>query len=202
MNLNSCPTWKQIIIVILTMMVCSVALAQSPPTPAPSLPGDGSNHYIVIIANQGDTRISSWFDNHARLKQLRAKVHMVQFTPKNPLYMARYADSIPESELPAVLFCLPDGGVVYKASKSTLPLSADQLFDEMRAAYELAKIKPPEIETVDHVESSTGLAGLAERLRRPLRDSITLAPQLRNSINMQYVTYGVLCFVILLIWRQ
>lgn len=42
-----------------------------------------------------------------------------------------------------MLFMRADGGVVYKASRQTMPRSAAALYDEMRTAYNLARENVP-----------------------------------------------------------
>lgn len=97
------------------------------------------DHQIVIVTSDqpsdAGARLLEWFRSDARLSALRAKVHYHEFTPSNPLYIERYRQSLPASDLPVIAMATSEGGVYYKSSGRGIPSSASSLFNAMGSAY-------------------------------------------------------------------
>jgi hypothetical protein len=119
-------------------------LPQSQPSVVPSQPATTTNKALFQLALFLDSSAKSaglndWFNRDPDLVALRGKVDFQIYTPDNPLYKTRYADVIPTNQFPAVLFLKPDGGHLHAAGGRMIPLTAAELYADLKHGYNLAK---------------------------------------------------------------
>lgn len=103
------------------------------------LPEDGALWHTTLVLpdnpseNPAAKRLMEHFEKSQRLKQLVAQTTLHRFTPRDPLFSARYSPYF-GGVLPALLVQKADGAVIYKVSGDAIPLSADALADEIAQA--------------------------------------------------------------------
>lgn len=109
---------------------------------------DSTAHHLLILEQRdGQPRgpLDQMFRADRRLDVLRSRVHYTVLDPSQTeagqLYASRYETAIPRDTLPALVLMRSDGGVIFKASRDTMPRDANQMHDEIRTA--AAKAREP-----------------------------------------------------------
>lgn len=94
---------------------------------------------VFVSSDQQSQHLLDWFNRDPTLQALRQKCEFQAYTPTNLLYKSRYASQVPPEAFPAMLFCDPTGGLVHSFWKDVQPANAQQLYADLKAAYELHK---------------------------------------------------------------
>ncbi len=131
---------------------------------------DSENYQLVFI---GDTAgIARWFEDHGGLAKLASRCHVSHYKTADTLFRERYTDAMPPgTSAPAIVFARPDSGVIYCATRDTMPITAATMFAEMGEAYRLS--------------GETGGTVKEGRPWRPgdrLRDTIDKIPTIRGTV--------------------
>ncbi|MEO1617634.1 MAG: hypothetical protein AAFV88_17420 [Planctomycetota bacterium] len=116
-----------------------VTPASSSTRPATS-PEQAKNRYQIALFVASDAksqRLLDWFNTDPNLVKLKSKCAFQVYTESNALYRTRYADIVPATQFPVVLFQDSTGGHVHAAGHTMLPSTARELFDDLRHGYEL-----------------------------------------------------------------
>lgn len=110
-------------------MLLAAALALATwATPASSmaqpLPDDSQDYYLVTLTGNPPTHHCGRLMGtmlHPAVAQIKAACKSFDFKPDDPIYRARYAQSLPADQLPIVALVRHDGGVIFKASGANIP---------------------------------------------------------------------------------
>ncbi|TWT91410.1 hypothetical protein [Neorhodopirellula pilleata] len=119
-----------VVITVVSVILASTADAQTmPPRPA---------KYQLVLVDE-PPGVADWFRDHDGLLALAKRCDCSRLQSRSDLFRYRYAKSMPSgSSPPAIVFARPDSGVLYVATRDTLPTSADALYAELQASYRLA----------------------------------------------------------------
>lgn len=174
----------------LAFLLTIVVAAMLPGIARGETPVDDSGRYQLVFV--GDSvEVTELFRNHAGLRSLAAKCAIHHFKADSTIFQARYANSMPAgSSQPALIFARPDSGVLYLATRDSLPTTGDALFDVLKSAYRIAGEGPDAaevrdggrgrlggrlIDTLDKLPALTrDLSGINESLSRLKSDSLIL----------------------------
>ncbi|MBB3205541.1 hypothetical protein FHS27_001341 [Rhodopirellula rubra] len=127
------------------------ATVPAPTVPAPiivtpansagnAVPERATKRYQIALFVGNDAKsqqLTDWFNKDAKLSKLRQSCEFQVYTESNALYKTRYADIVPASQFPVVLFQDSSGGHVHAAGYTMLPSTPAELFDDLRHGYEL-----------------------------------------------------------------
>ncbi|MCM2370677.1 hypothetical protein [Aporhodopirellula aestuarii] len=92
----------------------------------------------LFIGNDAKSQqLLEWFNKDAKLSKLRKSCEFQVYTESNALYKTRFADIVPASQFPVVLFQDSSGGHVHAAGYTMLPSTPAELYDDLRHGYEL-----------------------------------------------------------------
>lgn len=117
--------------------VACIAAATMRDATAAELPEDGNKYQLIFVDSPAD--VMQWFREHKTLNQLAFRCKVIQYKSTDVLFRSRYSRAMPTgSAPPAFLFARGDSGVLYVATRDTMPTSADQLYRELKDAYRLA----------------------------------------------------------------
>lgn len=131
-------------LVFIVLALCAVpAFAQRVEPP----PQDQSKWYLTIFTHsdwasrpQEKLLIDSF--RSGPMAELKEKAHFKHYTELDPVYRSGRFEDIPESSFPVITLGRADGGYVFKASKDTMPVPGQALFDAMKDAYQRDKEIP------------------------------------------------------------
>ncbi|KAA5541519.1 hypothetical protein FYK55_18350 [Roseiconus nitratireducens] len=143
-----CPPTTQPTIVQPYRVVPSTPTVTQPivitPTSNPSVPSVAPEptpkRYQLALFVNGDAKsqqLLDWFDRDKNLVNLKSKCAFQVYTENNALYRTRFADIVPVSQFPVVLFQDASGGHVHAAGHTMLPSTPRELYDDLRHGYEL-----------------------------------------------------------------
>ncbi len=82
-------------------------------------------------------RYSGVFVENKQLVALKESCEFQVYTADNAIYRTRFADLVPPSQFPVVLFQDETGGHVHAAGRSMIPGSAEELFSDLKHGYTL-----------------------------------------------------------------
>lgn len=113
---------------IYSMLLAAALALATWATPASSmaqtLPDDSQDYYLVTLTGNPPTHLCGRLMGtmqHPAVAQIKAACKSFDFKPDDPIYQARYAQSLPAGQLPIVALARHDGGVIYKASGENIP---------------------------------------------------------------------------------
>jgi hypothetical protein len=133
--------------VLLLLFSTATALAQRVDPP----PQEQAKQYLTVFthsdwAQRSQERALIESLNRSPMKELVAKVHLVHYTEKDPVFASGRFPTITMDDFPVVIFGDSRGGYVFKASKLTLPTPGQPLYDAIKEAYKrdqaLAQTEP------------------------------------------------------------
>lgn len=119
-------------LLLLLLISGTVASAQAQPQ---TLPDDRSQYSFVVVHEDQPSatthRLSQMFASDPQLAQLARSFTVHRFPASDALYRKRYASALPPNDLPALALVRPDGGVVYKASGTSIPATSQELYADL-----------------------------------------------------------------------
>ncbi|WP_197136676.1 hypothetical protein [Crateriforma conspicua] len=92
-------------------------------------------HLITVTADEPSPAGRALLDSirtTPRLSQIEARCKRFRWTPTDDAYLLRYAAQLPPNRLPVIALARSDGGVIFKASGTSIPLG-DRLADVLVA---------------------------------------------------------------------
>lgn len=105
-----------------------------------NLPQDQDMFYVSVVGNGADyQRLLGWF-NSGDLKTLRDQVHFCPVTTNSAVYKERYASNT--EAVPMVRVQEADGVVIYQACGSSIPATAEGLYNNIAAATQARELLP------------------------------------------------------------
>jgi|GEM_PF-3902555 len=96
--------------------------------------------YNIVLFVESDAQsqqLLDWFNRDPALYKLRARCNFQVYTSSNPLYLSRYAQTVPKQAFPAMLFGDSSGGLVHSFNRDLMPSNPTQLYADMSHAYTL-----------------------------------------------------------------
>jgi hypothetical protein len=110
------------------------------------LPQDAEAFYLSLWVRDNDpasAELTGWFNGEPELAGLKTQTHANTYKPSDPYYVARYKDVLTsDDEIPAVTLQDPDGVVIYKATVSSMPDTAEEMVDELAEVLAQCRPKP------------------------------------------------------------
>ncbi|QDT08012.1 hypothetical protein K227x_64420 [Rubripirellula lacrimiformis] len=94
---------------------------------------------LFIDGSEKAHRLQDWFEGDPKLRELRGKCEFQIYTPSSVLYQQRFAEIVPVSQFPVVLFQDATGGHIHAAGGTMIPSSPAALFDDLQTGYTLYK---------------------------------------------------------------
>ncbi|TWU19542.1 hypothetical protein [Allorhodopirellula heiligendammensis] len=153
-------------------LVC-VALLSCSVSPAGTPADDSGRYQLIFVGDSGE--FAEFFREHSGLRSLASKCRVVRYSVDDTLFKTRFAKSMPAgSSPPAFIFARPDSGVLYLATRDSLPASADAFYSDLRTCYRLAGEGSDGAETRD---------GGRARLGGRLLDSLGKLPAIRRELD-------------------
>jgi hypothetical protein len=121
----------------------------SQPTPVPTQTTSAKCQIALFLDGSARSNdLAKWFSSDPQLLALKAKCTFEIYTADSPLYRARYAEVVPPSQFPAMVFQYSDGGHIHAAGKNMIPLTASALYSDMKLGYEKAQsVRTATVET-------------------------------------------------------
>jgi hypothetical protein len=112
---------------------------RSPSIAAPSQPPPKKNYQLALFVGNDpqSQQLLQWFDRDPQLVRLRSKCEFQVYTANNTLYRTRFAEIVPASQFPVVLFQDSTGGHVHAAGRTMIPRTAEELYSDLRQGYDL-----------------------------------------------------------------
>ncbi len=109
------------------------------PVSAPATPPPKKTYQLALfIGNDAtSTSLQRWFVENKQLVALKESCEFQVYTADNAIYKTRFADLVPPSQFPVVLFQDETGGHVHAAGRSMIPGSAEELFSDLKHGYTL-----------------------------------------------------------------
>ena len=105
-----------------------------------SLPPKKQFQLSLFLDNSPQSQqLKAWFDTHDGLKRVCVGSEFQIYTASNALYRSRYAEIVPVSQFPVVLFTDESGGHIHAAGRSMIPGSAEDLYQDLKYGYTLYK---------------------------------------------------------------
>lgn len=108
-------------------------------TAAPAAAAKSVQIALFVDQTPAGQQLLQWFNADRNLVDLRSKCEFQVYTPQNALYRARYAEVVPATQFPAILFLRADGGHIHAAGGAMLPSTPEQLYADLRASYRLSE---------------------------------------------------------------
>lgn len=114
---------------------------------AQQMPDDSNRNQLVVIG-AADNAPATWFTSDPSLAAVKSMSNWSLLNPNTKehmtLFRERYQPQL-GAALPIVALLRPDGGVIYKADRNTIPRSGAELFTQMKATVLMARnaIKAP-----------------------------------------------------------
>jgi hypothetical protein len=110
-----------------------------PSIAAPSSPPAKKSYQLALfVGNDSQSQqLLQWFDRDPQLVHLRSKCEFQVYTASNTLYRARFAEIVPVSQFPVVLFQDSTGGHIHAAGRTMIPGTAAELYGDLRQGYGL-----------------------------------------------------------------
>ena len=105
------------------------------PTPTPP-----KKHYQLALFLGSDSRsqnLLEWFTQHPGLAKLKTNCDFQVYTATNAIYRTRFAEVVPVSQFPVVLFQDSTGGHIHAAGHSMIPSTAGELYSDLQHGYQL-----------------------------------------------------------------
>lgn len=117
---------------------------------------------FVLHNDPTSQQLINWFANDPKLSSLASKCNYQIYTRDNPLYKARFASLVPPEAFPAILFQDPTGGHVHASNRATSYSSAEQLREDLEAAYRLQQqiVTPLAAPTPPPMQTSSDMTGI------------------------------------------
>lgn len=101
-------------------------------------PGNKQFQLILFLDSSAQSQqVIQWFRDDPTLAKARVASDFQYYRPDNPLYKSRFADIVPVSQFPVVLFQDADGGHIHAAGGNMIPSTPAELWDDMREGYRL-----------------------------------------------------------------
>jgi hypothetical protein len=94
------------------------------------LPQDQGKFYLTVFGNEGEYRfeqVKSWVANDPQLHALKAQTTYNIYRADSVMFRERYAQGV--SNIPCVRLQEPDGTVIYEALGTSVPMSAEALYN-------------------------------------------------------------------------
>jgi hypothetical protein len=113
---------------------------------AGDLPASDRNHYQLVLV--GFDR--PWFTESPKLARVKSLTSFTEFKPNSPMFVERYKGILGD-QFPIVAYLRPDGGVIYFADRHNMPSTADALYEEIKAAHQLAKNAVPAMQPANEM---------------------------------------------------
>lgn len=92
---------------------------------------------LFVGSDAKSKQLLEWFNDDRNLVKLRSVCEFQIYTANNALYRTRYAEIVPTSQFPVVLFQDRTGGHVHAAGRPMIPDTAAELYSDLRQGYEL-----------------------------------------------------------------
>ena len=190
--------------------------APIPPPTAQSATGKYNVSVFVLHNDPQSSTVLGWF-NDPSLNKFKSSTNFHVYTRDNPLYLGRFAATVPVSIFPAVLYTDPSGGYIYSFDRSSVPSSLAAMKSDIQTAYNTHKQATQTVQTF--VESATqtdcpdGICppqdtpgGFLDRFRRK-PDSNPIEGILRSITRpgetlLQYALIGLLVFIVVLLLKR
>jgi|694.fasta_scaffold100513_2 hypothetical protein len=190
--------------------------APIPPPAAAPTSGKYNVSVFVLHNDPASKTVLSWFDDPS-LTKFKTSTNYHVYTRDNPLYLGRFASTVPVSSFPAVLYTDPSGGYIYSFDKSSVPSSLASMKTDIQSAYNTHKQVAAQVQNT--VESATNAdcpdgfcppqstpGGFLDRFR-PKPDTNPIEGILRTITRpgetlLQYAFIGLLVFVIVLLLKR
>lgn len=188
------------------ILIFAIAMAIAP-TSATAQPKLDNNRYQLVFVGNVDA-VAPWFEDHDGLADLKRRCAVLDFQPTDTLFRVRYAGDMPAgSRPPAIVFARPDSGVLYCATRDTMPASAEQLFREIRDSYKMAQERPSHADTSPRFSDDrrSGLRRDSSRLSGSgVVDTVAKLPSIRSPLNrlnetMQVIKYFLAALVAVMV---
>lgn len=118
---------------------------QQPATPATELKqqtkaGDRTikryNLDLFVGTDEQSKQLLRWFTADPNLSKVASRCNYQVYATGDPLYKARYEQSVPPSQFPAIVLTRPDGGHCYIASRESIPTDPAVLLAEIKQGTE------------------------------------------------------------------
>jgi hypothetical protein len=90
---------------------------------------------VFVSSDRQSQEILNWLNTDPALVKLKKSVDYQAYGQGNALYQARYANTMPAGNFPALIFADPTGGYVYVATTGNMPTTASGLMQSIRDAY-------------------------------------------------------------------
>jgi hypothetical protein len=132
---------------------------------AGDLPASDKNHYQLVVVGLD----KPWFSESPRLAKVKSLTSFTEFKPNSPLFVERY-QSILGNAFPIVAYLRPDGGVIYFADRHTLPNTAEELYEEIKTAHQLATNAVPasrQLNQITNEDCPDGNCPMPDQNERP-----------------------------------
>jgi hypothetical protein len=149
------------------------------------VPANDANKYSLIVVTKAvpcpqcirleQTLVSP------EVARIANQCKVFRYAPNNEIYRLRYAGALPPSEAPTIALARPDGGVIYKASGSSIPEAKDLAAAlTKQATLDRSIAVQPQRYTMLHDWSRDGL------LQRPrvIPDTVVVKPSINPTVNV------------------
>lgn len=87
-------------------------------------PNDSDKYQVIVVTPDQPTpacaRLAAALQT-PELSRIEQRCKSFRFNVSSPIYLARYANALPPSQLPIIALARPDGGVIFKASGTEIP---------------------------------------------------------------------------------
>ena len=90
---------------------------------------------VFVSTDRQSQEILNWLNTDPALVKFKKSVDYQAYGQGNALYQARYANTMPAGNFPALIFADPTGGHVYVATTGNMPTTASGLMASIRDSY-------------------------------------------------------------------
>src|SRR6056297_3226445 len=118
-------------------IIVTPASTGSPPSTTPETAKKRYQIALFVGNDAKSSQLIDWFDTDPDLAKLKSKCAFQVYTETNAIYRTRFADIVPASQFPVVLFQDASGGHVHAAGHTMLPATAGELYDDLHHGFEL-----------------------------------------------------------------
>lgn len=191
---------------------------RAPIQPPTAQPATGKYNVSVFVLHNDpqSSTVLGWF-NESSMNKFKSSTNFHVYTRDNPLYLGRFAATVPVSSFPAVLYTDPSGGYIYSFDRSSVPSSLASMKSDIQAAYNTHKQAASNVQTL--VESAAqadcldGICppqdtsgGFLDRFRRkpdldPIEGILRTITRPGEAL-LQYALIGLLVFIVVLLLKR
>ncbi len=132
----NCPPSRVVSPAVVVLPQVQPAAVTAPTTPPPK-----KNYQLALFVGSDATSrtLLQWFSSDKQLLSLKESCEFQTYTVENPIYKSRFAEIVPASQFPVVLFQDATGGHIHAAGRSMIPGSAAELYSDLKHGFALYK---------------------------------------------------------------